>query len=80
MARYFKNYEEVERALNTPLTPEQRELVGIYLFTGQRPDPKGCWTCTPAYVRKITGEIDRYENDIAEGRRPWPLEVREIGD
>lgn len=72
MARYFRNVDEVEYALGYTFTPEQTELVFTYLVTGKRPEANGCWTCTDGYIRKITREIDQYENDVAEGRITWP--------
>ena len=72
MARYFKGVDEVEFCLGYTFTPEQYELVGIYLFTGQRPEANGCWSCTEGYIRKITGEIDAFEDRIERGEEVWP--------
>jgi len=79
MTRYFSNYEEVEYVFDLTFTPEQRELVQIYVQLGIRPDPKGCWTCTPAYIRKITSDIDIYEYAVDQGEEewPWPLNKTE---
>ena len=71
---WFKNYEEVEFVLGYTFTPEQKELVSIYLFTGIRPDNDGCWVCTKGYIRKITGEIDAYETLLDNGEATWPWE------
>jgi hypothetical protein len=69
---YFRNYEEVEYVFGLTLTPEQREQVQTYLFMGIRPDSGGCWTCSPAYVRKLTGRIDRFEDAVKAGTERWP--------
>jgi hypothetical protein len=71
-AEYFRSYEEVEYVFGLSLTAEQREQVQTYLFMGIRPDPGGCWTCSPAYVRKLTGQIDRYEDAVKAGTERWP--------
>lgn len=75
--KYFKSFEEVEYVFGLTFTPEQIELVQVYLFTGIRPDNAGCWTCTPGYIRKITGRIDQYEIDIDEGKETWPFPVNQ---
>lgn len=74
MAKYFSNVDEVELCLGYTFTPEQYELVGIYLFTGKRPEANGCWTCTEGYIRMITGEIDQYELAIERGEAIWPYQ------
>jgi len=70
--KYFRSYEEVEYVFGLTFTPEQIELVQVYIFTGIRPDNAGCWTCTPGYIRKLTGKIDQYEIDLEAGRETWP--------
>jgi hypothetical protein len=69
---YFRNFEEVEYVFGLTLTAEQREQVQTYLFMGIRPETGGCWTCSPAFVRKLTGQIDQYELAVKNGTEQWP--------
>lgn len=72
MTRYYQSYEEVEFTLGYTFTPEQREMVATYIFTGQRPEANGCWSCNEGYIRKITGEMDRFEDKVESGEVQWP--------
>jgi len=73
--RYFRNADEVEYIFGRTLTSEQRMMITAYIVTGVRPDPAGCWTCSPAAMRILTGEMDEYENDVDSGRQTWPWDI-----
>lgn len=77
-ARHFRNVSEVEYCLGYTFTPSQTELVFTYLAMGVRPEPGNCYGCTPAYIRKITGEIDRYEDRVDSGEIKWPWATGEV--
>lgn len=70
--RYFRNTDEVEYVFGRTLTQEQRIMIQAYITTGVRPDPKGCWSCSPADMRILTQQMDFYEDDVDEGRDTWP--------
>lgn len=70
--RRFRNVDEVEYALGYTFTPGQTEMVFTYLVMGVRPEAGNCYGCTPAFIRKVTGEIDRYEAAVDRGEIAWP--------
>lgn len=69
---YFSNVDEVEYVFGRTLTQEQAIMIQAYITTGVRPDPSGCWSCSPADMRILTGKMDEYEIDVSEGRAAWP--------
>ena len=77
MTRYYTNYEEVEYTLGYTFTPDQREMIATYIFTGQRPVANGCWSCNEGYIRKITGEMDQFENKVDSGEAVWPWPMKD---
>lgn len=70
--KYFANTDEVEYVFGRTLTQEQRIMIQSYITTGVRPDPAGCWTCSPAAMRILTSEIDQYEAAVEAGTEKWP--------
>lgn len=70
--KYFRNTDEVEYVFGRTLTQEQRIMIQAYIQTGVRPDPAGCWTCSPAAMRILTAEMDEYEDAVEQGREKWP--------
>lgn len=74
--RYFSNVDEVEYVFGRTLTQEQAVMIQSYIVTGVRPDPAGCWTCSPAAMRLLTGEMDVYEDEVDAGRDVWPWSDR----
>lgn len=75
--RYFKSVDEVELCLGLTFTPGQTEMVFTYLLLGVRPEAGNCYGCTPAYIRTVTGKIDRYEDAIDRGEAVWPYQSLE---
>lgn len=69
---YFRNTDEVEYVFGVTLTQEQRIMIQSYITTGVRPDPQGCWTCSPAAMRILTGDMDEYERKLQAGEEKWP--------
>lgn len=74
---YFSNPDEVEYVFGVTLNEEQRIMIHWYIISGNRPDPKGCWTCSPAAMRILTSDMDLYETAVKEGREVWPWETKE---
>lgn len=70
--KYFRNTDEVEYVFGRTLSAEQQVMIQGYISTGIRPDPAGCWTCSPAAMRILTSDIDQYEIAVDEGRETWP--------
>jgi hypothetical protein len=73
--RWFSNLDEVEYVFDITLSGDQAIMILDYLMTGQRPDPRGCWTCSPAAMRILTAQIDSYERQLDEGEVEWPWTV-----
>lgn len=73
--RYFRNTDEVEYVFGRTLTQEQRIMIQAYISTGVRPDPAGCWTCSPADMRILTGDMDQYEDRVDAGDETWPWDT-----
>ena len=72
VTRYFSNVDEVEKVFNVTLTNEQAIMIQAYITTGVRPDPAGCWTCSPAAMRILTSDIDQFEDKVDAGVEKWP--------
>lgn len=70
--RYFSNLDEVEYIFGRTFNSEQAIMVMDYIVTGTRPDTQGCWSCSPAEIRILTGQIDRFEDDVEYGFVAWP--------
>ena len=77
--RYFKSLDEVEKVFGITITWDEQEAITIYLVTGIRPDPKGCWHCNAANMRRLTGWIDRYEDAVEQGDAGFGTISSELG-
>lgn len=77
--RYFTTLEEVEEVFETTITRDEQEAILIYLATGIRPDPGGCWHCNAANMRRLTRWIDLYEDAVDEGRATFGTHSPELG-
>lgn len=80
--KYFTSVDEVEHVFGLTFTPGQYEMVWTYLQLGVRPDAGNCYGCTPAFIRKLTGQIDQYELKVQWGEVDWPWSGKgdELGD
>jgi hypothetical protein len=70
--KHFSNVDEVEYVFGRTFTAEQAIMVQAYITLGQRPDPAGCWSCSPADIRILTGQMDEYERAVDAGLVQWP--------
>ena len=70
--RHFSNVDEVEYVFGRTFNQEQAIMVQSYITTGVRPDPAGCWSCSPAAIRILTSEMDQYEDAVDAGTEKWP--------
>lgn len=77
--KYFKHLAQVEDVFGRTLAGDEQEAILVYIVTGVRPDPGGCWHCNAAEMRRLTGWMDTYERMVEEGAGTFGTKSSEFG-